>query len=699
MPPIKSRESKLAEKSIGNEILTAESPRTEFSINPLNHEQLVEAYKLMLLSRRLDEKSLALLKQGKAFFHIGASGHEAIQVACAMNFKPGYDWAYPYYRGITFAIGIGFTPEEILLAQLHRAEDVMTGGRQMPGHYGKRELNVPTQSSPTGTQFLQAVGTAIGCLRDGKDQVVYVSSGEGATSEGEFAEALNWSAREKLPVVFCIEDNRYAISVPAWQQIAGGSVYEIVKGYADLARYKVDGTNFVESYEAVKDAMDRARRGDGPSVIVADVVRLSSHSSSDDDRKYRPKDEIEKDQARDPLLVMENILLEEKIITRAEVESIQKDTKKRVDDAADWAESRPVPDVSTVRDYVYAPPESYSKFEYGKDAASGKPVVMVDAINHALREEMEKNPKMLIWGEDVEDRKGGVFTATKGLSTKFGRERVFNSQLAEASIIGAAFGVAVRGFKPVVEIQFADYIFPAMMQLKNEVAMMRYRSNNTWSCPMVVRVPVGGYIHGGHYHSQNIESIFAHCPGLYIAYPSTSADAKGLLKTAIRMDDPVLFLEHKGLYRQSYAMSPEPGDEYLIPFGKAAIRREGKDISVITYGAPVYFALNAAKKLSEKGIEVEVVDIRTMVPLDKEAILKSVKKTNRVLVLSEDTRTSGFAAELSSIIAEEAFEFLDAPIRRITAYDSPIPYSPLLELAILPNEPQVLKVLEELAAY
>ena len=324
---------------------------------------------------------------------------------------------------------------------------------------------------------------------------------------------------------------------------------------------------------------------------------------------------------------------------------------------------------------------------------------MVDAINHALHEEMEKNPKMLIWGEDVEDRKGGVFTATKGLSTKFGRERVFNSQLAEASIVGAAFGAAVRGFKPVVEIQFADYIFPAMMQLKNEVSMMRYRSNNTWSCPMVIRVPVGGYIHGGHYHSQNIESIFAHCPGLYIAYPSTSADAKGLLKTAIRMDDPVFFLEHKGLYRQSYAMSPEPGDEYLVPFGKAAVRREGKDISVITYGAPVYFALNAAKKLSERGIEVEVIDIRTMVPLDKETILKSVKKTNRVLVLNEDTRTSGFAAELSSIIAEEAFEFLDAPIKRITAFDSPIPYSPPLELAILPNEPQVLKALEELAAY
>lgn len=460
MPPIKSpngslrdREVNRAEKSGGNEILTAEpAMQNGFSLSLLSREQLIEGYKLILLSRRLDEKSLALLKQGKAFFHIGGSGHEAIQVACAMNLKSGYDWSYPYYRGLAFAIGIGFTPEEILLGQLHRAEDVMTGGRQMPGHYGKRSLNIPTQSSPTGTQFLQAVGTALGCVRDGKDQVVYVSSGEGATSEGEFSEALNWSAREKLPVVFCVEDNHYAISVPEWQQTAGGSVYEIVRGYANVARYKVDGTNFVESYEASKEAIDRARRGDGPSVIVADVVRLLSHSSSDDDRKYRPKDEIEKDHARDPLLLMENILLEEKIITRAEVESIQKDIKKRVDDAADWAESRPVPDVSTVHDYIYAPLESYSKFEYEKGAPPGKPVVMVDAINHALHEEMEKNPKMLIWGEDVEDRKGGVFTATKGLSTKFGRERVFNSQLAEASIVGAAFGAAVRGFKPVVDI-------------------------------------------------------------------------------------------------------------------------------------------------------------------------------------------------------------------------------------------------------
>ncbi len=692
MPPLKSEGPR--RHSNGKDTLTVESVR-----GALTHEQLVDAYRLMLLARRLDEKELALLKQGKAFFHIGGSGHEAIQIACAMNLKSGYDWAYPYYRGLAFAIGLGFTAEEIMLAQLHRAEDVMTGGRQMPGHYGKPALNVPTQSSPTGTQYLQAVGTAIGCLRDGKDQVVYVSSGEGATSEGEFSEALNWASREKLPVVFCIEDNHYAISVPEWQQTAGGSVYEIVQGYKNLARYKVDGTDFVESYAVASEAVGRARRGEGPSVIVADVVRLLSHSSSDDDRKYRPKDEIEKDHARDPLLVMETILLGDKILTKAEIESTQKEIKKKVDDAADWAETRPLPEISSVTEHVYAPLETYSGFEFEKTVPSGKPVVMVDAINHALHEEMLRNSKMLIWGEDVEDGKGGVFTATKGLSTKFGRERVFNSQLAEASIIGAAFGASVRGFKPVVEIQFADYIFPATMQLRDEVAMMRYRSNNKWSSAMVIRVPVGGYIHGGHYHSQSIESLFAHCPGLYIAYPSNAADAKGLLKTAIRMDDPIMFLEHKGLYRQSYAMSPEPDADYLVPFGKAAVRREGKDISVITYGAMVYFALNAAKKMAERGVEVEVVDLRTIVPLDKEAVLKSVKKTNRVLVLSEDTRTSGFAAELSSIIAEEAFEFLDAPIRRVTAKDLPVPYSPPLEQAVLPNEAQVLKVLEELAAY
>ncbi len=699
MPPAREgMKSAQSEKEIDT-VNVHEPIVTELGKYTLPASQLVEAYKLMSLARRLDEKELALLKQGKAFFHIGGSGHEAIQVACAMNLKPGYDWAYPYYRGMAFAVAIGFTPEEIMLGQLHRAEDVMTGGRQMPGHYGKASLNIPTQSSPTGTQFLQAVGTALGCVRDGKDQVVYVSSGEGATSEGEFSEALNWSAREKLPVIFCIEDNHYAISVPEWQQTAGGSVYEIVGGYRNLGRVKVDGTNFVESFEAAEQAVARARRGDGPTVIVADVVRLLSHSSSDDDRKYRAKDEIKRDHARDPLLVMETELVGEKILTRSEIEKIQDEIKKRVDDAADWAESRPLPDVSTAPQNVYAPTDLYSSFEREKESPIGKPVVMVDAINHALHEEMARNSKMLIWGEDVEEGKGGVFTATKGLSTRFGRERVFNSQLAEASIIGAALGASVRGFKPVVEIQFADYIFPAMMQLRNEVAMLRYRSNNTWACPMVVRVPVGGYIHGGHYHSQNIESIFAHCPGLYIAFPSTAADAKGLLKSAIRMEDPIMFLEHKALYRQSYAMSPEPDDGYLIPFGKASVRRGGTDVTVVTYGATVYIALGAAKKLSEKGIEIEVIDLRTIVPLDKEAILQSVRKTNRVLVLSEDTRTSGFAAELCSIVAEEAFEFLDAPIKRITAQDVPIPYSPALEAAVLPSEAQVMKTLEELIAY
>ncbi|HUI31219.1 MAG TPA: dehydrogenase E1 component subunit alpha/beta [Candidatus Acidoferrales bacterium] len=697
MPPLERKMKSPVgqiEKANGNEILTA-----EFGRGTVTMDRLIDAYRLMLLARRLDEKELALLKQGKAFFHISSSGHEAIQIACAMSLKSGYDWAYPYYRGLAFALGIGHTPEEIMLMQLHRAEDVMTGGRQMPGHYGKPSLNIPTQSSPTGTQFLQAVGTALGCVRRGKDQVVYVSSGEGATSEGEFAEALNWSAREKLPVLFCIEDNHYAISVPEWQQTVGGSVYEVVRGYANLERMKIDGTDFVESYEAAQRAIARARRGEGPTVIVADVVRLRSHSSSDDDRKYRPKEEIEKDHARDPVLIMEAHLVENKILTQSEVESIHNEIKKRVDDAADWAESRPVPDASSAVLNVYAPAETYSSFEYEKTTPSGKPIVMVDAINHGLHEEMAKDPKMLIWGEDVEDGKGGVFTATKGLSTKFGRERVFNSQLAEASIIGAAFGASVRGFKPVVEIQFADYIFPAMMQIKNEVAMMRYRSNNTWGCPMVIRVPVGGYIRGGHYHSQNIESIFAHCPGIYIAFPSTAADAKGLLKSAIRMEDPVLFLEHKALYRQSYAMSPEPDEEYLLPFGKASVRREGKDATIITYGATVYFALNAAKKMSDSGIEIEVVDLRTIVPLDKQAIIQSVKKTNRVLVLSEDTRTNGFAAELCSIIAEEAFEFLDAPVRRITGQDVPVPYSPALEAAVLPSEAQVLKTLEELIAY
>ncbi|HXG38823.1 MAG TPA: thiamine pyrophosphate-dependent enzyme [Bacteroidota bacterium] len=680
--------------SAGTTVAVKESQRAG-----LSKEQLLRAYRTMLLARRMDEKQLILLKQGKCFFHIGGSGHEAAQVAAASAFKPGYDWFFPYYRDIGLSLHLGLTPEEVFLAALHRAEDPMTGARQMPSHFGKKELRIVTQSSPTGTQYLQAVGVALAAKKERVDEVVYVSGGEGSTSEGEFFEAVNWAAREAVPVIFFIQDNKYAISVPVTQQTAGASIYEVTKGFAGLERAHVDGTNFIETYSAVSKAVERARSGKGPTLIVADVVRLLPHSSSDDHAKYRTKEDIERDKAKDPLPKMANFLIEQGYLTDDEAMEMQEEVKRAVDAAADWAESRPLPDPATVEDHLYGQAHANPPRDFVEPEHKGNKVVLVDAINHALHEEMERNPKMVVFGEDIADGKGGVFTATKGLSTKFGTERAFNSPLAEASIVGVGIGMALKGWMPVPEIQFGDYIWPAFMQIRDEMAMLRYRSNGNWPCPMVIRVPVGGYIHGGHYHSQCIEGIMAHIPGIRLAFPSNAADAKGLLKAAIRGDDPVIFMEHKGLYRQGYAASPEPDAEYVLPFGIAAVKREGNDISIVTYGAMVQKSLEAAKKMEEKGVSVEVIDLRTINPLDRETIFQSVKKTGKVLIVHEDTLTAGFGAEIAALIAKDCFEHLDGPVMRVAALDTPVPYSPPLEDAMLPNERKIVAALEELAAY
>lgn len=662
-------------------------------------EELLSVYRTMLTSRRIDEKHLILLKQGKSFFHIGGSGHEAAQVAAASALRPGHDWAFPYYRDLAFALRYGMTVEEIFLAALHRAEDPSTGARQTPGHFGKKELRIVSQSSPTGTQYLQAVGIAMAAKKEGTDEVVYVSSGEGATSEGEFFEAVNWAAREALPVIFFIQDNKFAISVRVSEQTAGGSVYEVTKGFAGLDRIDVDGTDFLATYDAMTRAVTRARKGKGPTLIAAHVVRLLPHSSSDDHRKYRSQDEIEEDKLKDPIPKFTRYLIEQGLLTDQEAATIAQDVKEFVDKAADWAESRHLPDPKTVSLHLYGEFHVNPPAEFVEPEHKGKRIVMVDAINHALHEEMERNEKIVVFGEDVADNKGGVFTATKGLTTKFGKERSFNSPLAEASIIGVAIGFALKGWKPVPEIQFGDYIWPAFMQIRDELAMYRYRSNGAWSSPIVIRVPVGGYIHGGHYHSQCIESFMAHIPGLRLAFPSNAADAKGLLKSAIRGDDPVIFMEHKGLYRQGYASSLEPDAEYLLPFGVAAILREGHNVTIVTYGAMVQKSLEAARRVESKGISVEVIDLRTLNPLDEEAIYRSVRKTNKVLIVHEDTLTAGFGAELAALIASNCFESLDGPVMRIGAMDTPIPYSPPLENAVLPNGEKIISAIEHLAAY
>ena len=663
--------------------------------------EVLKYFSNMFLARQIDGKAMNYLKQGKTYFHIAGAGHEAIQVALASQLDHENDWFFPYYRDLAFILTLGVTPKDFFLACFGKADDVSSAGRQLPCHWGANHVHMPAQSSPTGTQFLQACGTALASIKKGKPTISYVSSGEGTTSQGEFHEAINWASREKLPVIFVIQNNGYAISVPVSQQSGGegNSIAEMMSGYKNLLRIKVDGTDFKKSFEASAKAIAYVKSGAGPVLIEADVVRLQSHSSSDDQKKYRPKSEIEADLKRCPIEQFTSYILSHGYVTEDELDSVKRSINSQIDSAASEALKAPEPLAEDVAKYVYDESGIASTLQYEKTKPSGKSIVMVDAINHALHEELESNPLMYVFGEDIEDEKGGVFTATKGLSKKFGRERVFNSPLAEASIVGVATGMSLAGLKPVVEIQFGDYIWPAFMQYKDEIASFRYRSANNWTSPVVTRVAVGGYIHGGIYHSQNIESIFAHVPGIMIAYPSNAADAKGLLKTAMRIKDPVIFCEHKGLYRQSYASAPEPDKDYLVPFGKAKIVKEGFDITVISYGQTLWFAVQAANRLEEEGYSIEVIDIRTIIPLDEEAIYNSIKKTGKAIVIHEDTLTAGFGAEIAARVAENCFEHLDGPVKRIASKDAHVPYNPILENAMLPSREDVYNGIKDLLQY
>lgn len=660
--------------------------------------QLKDIYRTMLLSRRLDDKMLNLLKQGKGFFHIGSSGHEAAQAAVALDSRPGSDWFCSYYRDICTVLSLGMTSREIMLAHLAKKDDRSSGGRQMAEHFGDRSKNIMTTSSSVGAQFLPALGFAMGVMRDGSDSYVYCSCGDGATSQGSFHEALNWAARLKAPVLFYVQDNKYAISVPSHDQTAGGTAYKLAAGYEGMKRARVDGTDFFQAAGATRAAIQHLRAGNGPVCLVADVVRLLPHSSSDDHGKYRTQEELQKDRDIDPIALFELQLLNFGIITEEDIKSIRASVVEEVEDAAAWANQQPDPEPETATLHVLdenPPAIQFADFH----PESGDPIVMVDAINHALSEEMELNPKMLVYGEDVGGGKGGVFTATRNLSMKFGNDRCFNSPLAEASIVGTAVGLAASGWKPVVEIQFADYIWPAMQQLRNQVAPFRYRSNNDWSCPMVIRVPCGGYIHGGLCHSQNIESIFGHFPGLVVVMPSTAADAKGLLKTAIRGTDPVIFLEHKALYRAAAARSPEPDEQFCLPFGKARTVRTGSDVTVVTYGMMVHKSMAAARTLEKEGISVEVIDIRTMSPLDSETIIESVQRTGRALVVYEDHEFIGFGSEIAAQVADRAFQFLDAPVKRLAGKFSFVPFADPLERAVLPQDDDVIKAIRDIVAF
>jgi 2-oxoisovalerate dehydrogenase E1 component len=695
------------------------------SIEGFSRDQLIGIYRTMLTSRRLDDKEIQLKNQSLTFFQISGAGHEACLIAAGLALKPAYDWFYPYYRDRALCLMLGMTPLEMFLSGVGAQDDPNSGGRQMPSHWGHKRLNIVSQSSPTGTQCLQAVGCAEAtllyerltdipdrALRFKHDEVVYVSVGDGTVSEGEFWESLGAACVRVAPVVYLLEDNGYAISVPVEVQTPGGSLSKLIETFPHLKVLRADGTDVFASHRAMTEAVAWCRARQGPALVHATCIRPYSHSLSDDERLYKTPAERAEEAKRDPIRKLAALLTAEGLITDEELADLAKDVDREINAAADAALTARKPAKDTAGLWLYSPDVDPTSAEFETPARpEGKPDTMVAAINRTLKDEMAVNPRIVVFGEDVADAthernldevqgKGGVFKVTHGLQRMYGSDRVFNTALAEASIVGRAVGMATRGIKPVVEIQFFDYIWPAMMQLRNEVSMMRYRSSNTFSCPMVIRVAIGGYLRGGApYHSQSGESIFAHCPGIRIAFPSNAEDAAGLLRTAIRADDPVMFLEHKHLYRQTYNKAAYPGAGYMVPFGKAAVRRDGTDVVVVTWGALVQRSMLAAQQAEKDGISTMVIDLRTIVPYDWDAIAASVRKTNRIVVAHEDQITCGFGAEIAARVAGDLFDHLDAPVRRVGAMDVPVAYCPDLEEAILPGSADVLSAILETARY
>jgi 2-oxoisovalerate dehydrogenase E1 component len=733
----------VAQRHAGNGKVAERSqePAVKGDFGGLSREQLIEFYRLMYLSRRTDDREIQLKKQQKIFFQISCAGHEALLVAAGMAMRPAYDWFFPYYRDRAICLALGNTVEEQLLQAVGAADDPASGGRQMPSHWTSKRLNIVSPSSSTATQCLHAIGCAeagryftghpgaakkpSGALdyREFKDvqfhadEVTYVSIGEGSTSQGEFWESLNTASNAKLPVVYVVEDNGYAISTPVEANTPGGNISRLIANFPNFHFAEVDGTDAIASYKAMTEAVAYCRAGLGPALVHGHVVRPYSHSQSDDETHYRSAEELQADALRDPVLKMQTWLMREGLLDEQGINDLERKVDEEVQRATDRALAA-----------VLAQPESILKHVYSEDLkptdarfeAQPQPTsdtaehTMLDLINHCLKDEMRRDERIVVFGEDVADAtrdaelragklkgKGGVFKVTHGLQKEFGSDRVWNSPLAEANIVGRAIGMAVRGLKPVVEIQFFDYIWPAMHQMRNELALMRWRSNGTFSCPLVMRVPAGGYLTGGSiYHSQSGESIFTHTPGVRVVMPSNALDAIGLLRTAIRCDDPVLFLEHKNLYRSVFGRAMYPGPEYAIPFGKAAIVKEGKDLTVVTYGAVVPRALQAAQRMErELGVSVELLDLRSLSPYDWEAIATSVKKTSKVIVAHEDMRSWGYGAEIAARIGEELFDSLDAPVRRVGAMDTFVGYQPLLEDVILPQERHLFEAMSELARY
>lgn len=680
----------------------------------LDDDQLREAFRLMYLSRRIDDREVLLKRQNRIYFQISCAGHEAIQVAAGLSLRPGFDWVFPYYRDRALCLTLGITAEQMLLQAVGAKADLQSGGRQMPSHWSSPPRHIISSSSPTGSQYLHAVGGAqAGRYVGVPGEVSLVSSGEGATSEGEFWESLNVACLERLPVVYLIQDNEYAISVPVEKQTAGGNIAKLVASFPGLLIEEVDGCDFIASYGAMQRAVAYARDGRGPALVHARTVRPYSHSLSDEEKFYRTQAEREQENRRDPVLRFPEHLMEVGVLDRRTLDRIVNEVDAEVQAATEVALKAEAPDPASTLEFLYSPDidPTHDAFD-ATPHFSGEARTMVDSINQTLGEEMRRNEWLVVFGEDVADcsreqnlaevkGKGGVFKATQGLQREFGSLRCFNAPIAEAAIVGRAIGMALRGMKPVVEIQFFDYIWPAMMQIRDELATMRWRSFNGWKCPVVIRVAIGGYLTGGAvYHSQCGESIFTHIPGLRVIFPSNAFDATGLLRTAIRSDDPVLFLEHKKLYRESYNRSAHPGEDFTIPFGQAKVVKPGDNLTIITYGATVQKSLLAATQIErETGETIEVIDLRSLAPYDWAAIEASVKRTSKALIVHEDTLTSGFGAEIAARIADELFAHLDAPVKRVAAQDTWVGYHPDLEDRILPQVDDIRASAEALLRY
>jgi 2-oxoisovalerate dehydrogenase E1 component len=699
----------------------------------LDRETLIRLYRTMFLSRRLDDREIQLKRQNKIYFQISSAGHEAVTSAVGLLVRPGVDWLYPYYRDRAFCLMVGVTPLETLLQAVGAKDDPASGGRQMPSHWGHPKWNIVSKSSCTGTQFVQAVGAAEATLyyqnhpkalaqarkaalgqyvHHDDNEIVYVSAGEGATSQGEFWESLNAACAKKLPLLYLIEDNGYAISVPVEVQTAGGSISRLVRGFPGLHVAEFDGTDPLESYAAAKEAVEYVRQRRGPALLHAHVIRPYSHSLSDDEKLYKTAEERQEEAHRDPLSKFSLFLVREGLLDQKEIEALEAQVDREVREAGDQALAAEPPSVDSVLVNIYSPDvDPASPAFAAQPQFHGAPKTMVEMVSATLSDEMARDERITVFGEDVADAsrdenlkhvkgKGGVFKATSGLQRKYGRDRVFNTPLAEACIVGRAIGMSTRGLKPVAEIQFFDYIWPAMMQIRSELCVLRWRSNGNFKCPAVLRVAIGGYLTGGGiYHSQSGESIFTHCPGLRVVIPSTALDVAGLLRTAIRCDDPVMFLEHKHLYRQPYNRSEYPGQDYTVPFGKARLVKEGHEVSIITFGAIVHRAEVAAAQLEREGVSVEIIDLRSLSPYDWDAIAATVRKNHRVIVAYEDMLSWGFGAEIAARIADELFDELDAPVKRVAAMDTFCAYQPKLEDVILPQTEHILSAVRQLLDY